>query len=346
MKNKIALVESLIFTYQTKSNTVSSIINDNNLWLTQKSIADLFETGVNTINYHIGDIYSSNELDEASTFRKFRIVQNEGKRKVERDINFYSLEAIIAVGFRVNSNKAIEFRKWAISILKNYTIKGYALDNVRLSNGAYLTKDYYDELIEEIRLIRLSERRLYQKVTDLFSAAIDYDNSSEKTLDFFKTVQNKLHYAVSGNTAPEIIYKRADSKKENMGLKTWNNAPSGRIHKSDVVIAKNYLDKKELDSLSRLVEMYLDFGEEMAARHIPLTMSDYKKRLDLLLQFNGREILNNPGKVSREVAEQFALSEFEKYKIIQEEKMVTDYDLYIQNNTFEVLPNIAKKGNK
>lgn len=345
MKNKIALVESLIFTYQSKQNKINSVIDNNNLWLTQKSIADLFDTGVNTINYHINEIYSSNELNMKSTFRNFRIVQNEGNREVERDIKFYSLELIIAVGFRVNSSKATEFRSWAINILKNYTIKGYALDNIRLANGAYLTKDYYDELLEEIRLIRLSERRLYQKVTDLFSTAVDYDGSCNKTLEFFKTVQNKLHYAVSGNTAPEIIMNRADSKKENMGLKTWNNGPKGRIHKTDVVIAKNYLEKKELTSLSRLVEMYLDFGEEMAEKHVPLTMDDYIKRLNLLLQFSGRAILNNPGKVSREVATKFALSEFEKYRIIQESRIVSDYDLFIKNANLEVLPDI-KKGKK
>ena len=343
MKNKIAIVESLIFTYQSKENTVASVIEDNNIWLTQKSIADLFECEPNNVSYHINQIYSSNELDDRSTHQIFRLVQNEGGRQIERALNFYSLEMIIAIGFRINSSKATEFRNWAINILKNYTIKGYALDNVRLANGAYLTKDYYDELLEEIRLIRLSERRLYQKVTDLFATAIDYDSKAEQTLMFFKTVQNKLHYAVSGNTAPDIIYNRADSSKENMGLKTWNNAPKGRIHRSDVVVAKNYLEKDELASLSRLVEMYLDFGEEMASRNIPLTMNDYIKRLDLLLQFNGREILNNPGKVSREVAEKFALSEFEKYRIIQERQITSDYDLYIENAPVEEIPDIKKK---
>lgn len=250
-------------------------------------------------------------------FEFFRIVQKEGKREVERDLKFYSLEMVIAVGFRVNSDKATAFRNWAIDVLKNYTVKGYALDNVRLANGAYLTKDYYDELLEEIRLIRLSERRLYQKVTDLFATALDYDPNDNLTLGFFKTVQNKLHYAISGHTAPEIIMNRADSGKENIGLKTWKNAPKGRIYRSDVVVAKNYLEKDELTSLSRLVEMYLDFGEEMASRNIPLTMLDYVKWLDLLLQFNGREVLDNPGKVSREVAAKFPLSEFEKFRLVQ-----------------------------
>lgn len=343
MKNKIALVESLIFTYQSKENTVNSVISDNNLWLTQKSIADLFDTEANNVSYHINEVYASKELDEKATHQNFRLVQKEGKREVERNLNFYSLEMIIAVGFRVNSSKATEFRNWAINVLKNYTIKGYVLDNKRLANGAYLTKDYYDELLEEIRLIRLSERRLYQKVTDLFSTAIDYDAKDNLTLEFFKTVQNKLHYAVSGSTASEIIMSRADSKKENMGLKTWNNAPSGRIHRSDVVVAKNYLEKDELSSLSRLVEMYLDFGEEMATRNIPLTMTDYIKRLDLLLQFNGREILDNPGKVSREVAEKFALSEFEKFRIIQEQRLISDFDLFISDRKFEEIPEISKK---
>ena len=343
MKNKIALVESLIFTYQSKENTVASVIEDDNLWLTQKALADLFECGVNTVNYHINEIYTSKELDEKTTFRNFRIVQKEGNREVERNVKFYSLQMIIAVGFRVNSAKATEFRNWAINILKNYTIKGYALDNVRLANGAYLTKDYYDELLEEIRLIRLSERRLYQKVTDLFATAIDYDKQDDRTFEFFKTVQNKLHYAVSGNTAPEIIKNRADATKDHMGLKTWNNAPQGRIHRSDVVVAKNYLEKEELTSLSLLVSMFLDFGEDMARRHIPLTMDDYIKRLNILLQLSGREVLDNPGKVSREVAEKFALSEFEKYQIIQEERLVSDYDLFIEHSKIEEIPVVDKK---
>ncbi len=343
MEKRIAIIESLIFTYQSKENTVNYIVEDNNLWLTQKSIADLFESTVNTINYHISQIYESNELKKEDTFRVYKVNQQEGERKVERDIKFYSLEMVIAVGFRTNSSKATEFRTWAINVLKNYTIKGYVLDNKRLENGAYLTKDYYDELLEEIRLIRISERRLYQKVTDLFSTAIDYDAKSNTTDLFFKTVQNKLHYAVSGNTAPEIITGRADATKEHMGLKTWHNAPNGRIHKSDVIVAKNYLEKDELTSLSRIVEMYLDFGEEMASRNIPLTMNDYVKRLDLLLQFNGREVLNNPGKVSREVAEKFALSEFEKYKIIQERNLFSDYDLFIQKQNIEDLPDIKNK---
>lgn len=343
MKNKIALVESLIFTYQSKENTVASVIEDDNLWLTQKSVADLFDCEPNNVSYHINQIYSSNELDEKSTHQIFRLVQTEGNRQIERKINFYSLQMVIAVGFRVNSAKATEFRNWAINILKNYTIKGYALDNVRLANGAYLTKDYYDELLEEIRLIRLSERRLYQKVTDLFATAIDYDKQDDRTFEFFKTVQNKLHYAVSGNTAPEIIKNRADATKDHMGLKTWNNAPQGRIHRSDVVVAKNYLEKEELTSLSLLVSMFLDFGEDMARRHIPLTMDDYIKRLNILLQLSGREVLDNPGKVSREVAEKFALSEFEKYQIIQEERLVSDYDLFIEHSKIEEIPVVDKK---
>lgn len=343
MKNKIALVESLIFTYQSKENTVASVIEDDNLWLTQKSVADLFDCEPNNVSYHINQIYSSNELDEKSTHQIFRLVQTEGNRQIERNINFYSLQMVIAVGFRVNSAKATEFRNWAINILKNYTIKGYALDNVRLANGAYLTKDYYDELLEEIRLIRLSERRLYQKVTDLFATAIDYDKQDDRTFEFFKTVQNKLHYAVSGNTAPEIIKNRADATKDHMGLKTWNNAPHGRIHRSDVVVAKNYLEKEELTSLSLLVSMFLDFGEDMARRHIPLTMNDYIKRLNILLQLSGREVLDNPGKVSREVAEKFALSEFEKYQIIQEERLVSDYDLFIEHSKIEEIPVVDKK---
>ena len=244
----------------------------------------------------------------------------------------------MAVGYRVNSEKAILFRTWANDILEEYTIKGYALDSKRLKKGAYLTRDYYDDLLEEIRLIRVSERRLYQKVTDIFITAIDYNKNSENTYTFFKTVQNKLHYSVTGNTAAEIIYNRADASKDHMGLRTWERATRGRIHSTDVVVAKNYLEQDELKVLTQLVTMFLDFAETMATKHIPLTMNDYIRRMDALLELNGRDVLDNPGKVSHEVAEKYALSEFEKYKLIQEKGLVNDFDLFLESPEFKEMP--------
>ena len=337
MKNRNSVVEYLSYALDSGKTSVEIIIQDNTIWATQKAIAELFECGVSNVLHHVNEIFNSGELKRNNEM-SLPVTRKEGERDVKRNVLFYSLKVILAVGYRVNSSKAILFRTWANDVLEEYTIKGYALDDERLKRGAYLTKDYYKELLEEIRLIRLSERRLYQQVTDVFATALDYDKDSELTYTFFNTVQNKLHYSITGNTAPEIIYSRADANKENMGLKTWERGPNGRIHSSDVIIAKNYLDKKELSVLSRLVSMYLDFAEDMATRHIPLTMKDYIRRLDTLLEMTGRDVLDNPGKVSREVAEKFALSEFEKFKLIQEKFIKNDFDLYLESPEYSELP--------
>lgn len=337
MKNRNSVIEYLSYTLDSGKTSVEIIIQDNTIWASQKAIAELFECDISNVAHHINNVFNSGELKRNNEM-SLPVTRKEGERDVKRNVLFYSLKVILAVGYRVNSSKAILFRTWANDVLEEYTIKGYALDDERLKRGAYLTKDYYKELLEEIRLIRLSERRLYQQVTDVFATALDYDKDSEMTYTFFKTVQNKLHYSVTGNTAPEIIYSRANANKENMGLKTWERGPNGRIHSSDVVVAKNYLDKKELSVLSRLVSMYLDFAEDMALRNIPLTMKDYIRRLDTLLEMTGRDVLDDPGKVSREVAEKFALSEFEKFKLIQEKYIKNDFDLYLESPEYNELP--------
>lgn len=337
MNKRNSVIEYISYELKEGALSANLIISDETIWASQKAISEIFECGVSNVLHHIGEVFESGEIKEDN--RKIvSVAKKEGTRSVNRHVRFYSLKVILAVGYRVNSAKAVQFRSWANDVLEEYTIKGYALDSERLSRGAYLTKDYYDELLEEIRLIRLSERRLYQKVTDIFSTALDYDKNSETTFAFFKTVQNKLHYSITGNTAAEIIRYRADASKENMGLKTWNRAPQGRIHSTDVVIAKNYLDKDEMNALARLVSMYLDFAEDMANRHIPLTMKDYSRRLDALLELSGRDVLDNPGKVSHEVAEKFALSEFEKFKLIQEKTLVNDFDLYLESPEYKSLP--------
>ena len=321
--------EFLIFTKQKKEKSIEAIVDDKSVWLSQKLIAELFETTRNNITMHLKDIYEKKELDEKSTSKDFLLVQNEGKREVKRNTKYYNLDAIIAVGFKVNSKRAIDFRLWAINVLKNYTIKGYALDKERLKNGAFLNENYFDDLLQEIREIRISERNFYQKITDIYATSLDYNVSSPITKEFFKTVQNKMHYATHGNTAAEVIVKRANHKKENMGLTNWKNSPNGKIMASDVVIAKNYLTKEELKSLERIVTMYLDYAEDQAERHIPMTMDDWKKRLDVFLEFNGREVLNNPGKVTHKIAESFALSEFEKYRVVQDKVFESDFDKFL-----------------
>ena len=340
MENRNAMIEFLSYALDEGEDKVEVLIDkeNNTLWATQKAIAELYGCSVPNVHHHINEIINDKELND-SNYKTITLQRLEGARLVNRSTNYYSLKMVLAVGYRVNSKNAIEFRQWANNVLEEYLVKGYKIDNYRLKNGVVFNKDYYDELLEEIRLIRISERRLYQKITDIFMTAIDYDKESDTTLDFFKTVQNKLHYSVSGNTAPEIIRYRADSKKENMGLTTWEKAPEGRIHKSDVVIAKNYLNKDEMEALTRLTTMYLDFAEDMASRNIPLTMKDYVKRLDLLLELSGRDILDNLGKVKREVAEKFALAEYEKYRLIQESKYISDYDKFVLENKVTELPN-------
>lgn len=304
---------------------------DENIWLTQKMLAVLYDVDVRTINEHIQKIYEDHELEPKATIRNFRIVQTEGLRQVNREIKHYNLQMIIAVGFKVNSERAVQFRKWVNMIAKDYTIQGWVIDKERLINGgSILTEEYFEHLLEEIREIRLSERKFYQKITDIYATALDYDGDSKTTKDFFATVQNKLHWAIHGHTAAEVIVDRANAEKERMGLTSWKNAPNGKIIKSDVSIAKNYLSREELQNLELIVTAYLDSAELMARRHIPMTMQDWAKRLDTFLQFTQYEILNNAGKVTAEVARSFAESEFEKYRIIQDRLFRSDFDKLIE----------------
>jgi len=318
--------EFLVFTNQNKTSTIEVRYEDESIWLSQKLMAELFNVEVNTINYHLKEIYKSSEIQENGTIRKFRIVQQEGNRQVNRDVDFYNLDAIISVGYRVNSIRATQFRQWATQVLREYAIKGYVLDKKRMENGAFLDEDYFEHLLEEIREIRLSERRFYQKITDIYSTSIDYNTDAPTTKEFFAKVQNKLHYAIHNNTAAELIMKRADSKKEYMGLTSWKNSPEGKILKSDVSIAKNYLNQEELESLGRIVNAYLDLAEERAKRKIPMTMEDWAKRLDLFLELDDRKILQNAGTISTEIAKTHAESEFEKYRIIQDQLYQSDFD--------------------
>ena len=303
---------------------------DENIWLTQKMLSTLYNVSIADINQHIKKIYSDNELTEEATIKKYLIVQEEGNREVSRNVVHYNLQMIIALGFKIDNERAVQFRKWANEIVKEYTIKGFAMDDERLKNsGSILTEKYFDELLERIREIRLSERRFYQKVADIYATSIDYDRNSKTTLEFFKKVQNKMHYAVSGNTAAEIIYNRADATKEHMGLTNWTDAPDGKIMKSDVIIAKNYLNEDELYSLRRIVSAYLDLAESRAERHIPMTMEDWSNRLDEFLKLTDREILQDSGKISHKIACDKAESEFEKYRIVQDQLYISDFDKYI-----------------
>ena len=313
-----------------RSDSIEMRYEDENIWLTQKMMATLYDVDVRTINDHIKKIYLDSELEEGATIRNFRIVQTEGTRQVARDTKHYNLQIIIAVGFKVNNQRAIQFRKWANMIVKDYTIKGWAIDDERLKNGgSRLTVKYFDRLLEQIREIRLSERRFYQKITDIYATSLDYDRTSKTTKQFFAKVQNKMHYAVHGHTAAELIYERADANKPHMGLTTWEAAPDGKIVKSDVSIAKNYLSEQEMKSLERIVSAYLDLAEDRAERHIPMTMEDWSKRLDLFLMADDREVLNDAGKITAEIAKDKAETEFEKYRIIQDELFVSDFDKYL-----------------
>ena len=302
---------------------------DENIWLTQKMMATLYDVDVRTINEHIKKIYSDSELDEDPTIRNFRIVQTEGSRQVTRDTKHYNLQMIIAVGFKVNSERAVQFRKWVNQIAKDYTIKGWVMDDERLKRGTYLTEKYFDEQLERIREIRASERKFYQKITDLYATAIDYDKNAATTRRFYATVQNKMHYAVHGHTAAELIVERADHTKEHMGLTTWADAPEGKIKKSDVTAAKNYLSQDEMKQLNRMVTAYLDFAESMTLRHIPLTMQDWEKRLSSFIEMFDYGILQDAGKVSAEIAKLHAETEFEKYRVIQDRLFMSDFDKYM-----------------
>ena len=319
--------EFLIFTRQAGEDGIEVRVAEETVWLTQKLISELFDKGRSTITEHLKSIFADGELNEKAVCRDFRHTAEDGKNYTTQ---FYNLDAIIAVGFRVNSARAIQFRQWATAVLRDYSIRGYVLDKERLKNGAFLSKEYYENLLAEIREIRASERKFYQKITDIYATAMDYNTEAETTQTFFATVQNKLHFAIHGRTAAELIVERADSKKDKMGLTTWKNAPRGKIIKPDVVVAKNYLTEKELKALDRFVTMYLDYAEDQAERNIPMTMKDWAGKLNAFLKFNERDVLDHPGEVSQEVAKAFAESEFEKYRIVQDHLFVSDFDRHVK----------------
>ena len=313
-----------------QEDSIEMRYEDENIWLTQKMMATLYDVSVAAINQHIKKIYNDSELEIGSTIKKYLIVQDEGTRKVSREVVHYNLQMIIAVGFKVNNERAVQFRKWANGIVKDYTIKGWVMDNERLKNGgSILTTEYFDHLLEEIREIRLSERRFYQKITDIYATALDYDRTAKTTKEFFAKVQNKMHFAIHGHTAAELIYERADAIKPHMGLTTWEAAPEGKIKKSDVSIAKNYLSEAEMRSLERIVSAYLDLAEERAERHIPMTMEDWAKRLDLFLMADDRDLLQDSGRITAEIAKAKAETEFEKYRIVQDQLFMSDFDKYM-----------------
>jgi hypothetical protein len=334
MKKEVSIVRSSAAEYLTfvaatgdSADSIEMRYEDENIWLTQKMMATLYDVDVRTINEHIKKIFLDGELSEATTIRKFRIVQTEGSRQVSRATNHYNLQMIIAVGFKVNNERAVQFRKWANGIVKDYTIQGWVMDDERLKNGGtVLTKEYFEKQLEKVREIRMSERKFYQKITDIYATALDYDPSAPATKRFFAAVQNKLHYSVHGQTSAEVIYNRADSTKEHMGLTTWDGAPKSKIHKYDVTVAKNYLTEQELFQLSRIVSAYLDMAEVQAERHIPMTMADWEERLNGFLRLWDREVLQDAGKISAELAKMHAESEFEKYRIVQDRLYQSDFD--------------------
>jgi hypothetical protein len=315
--------EFLTFTQEAGENGIEVRYEDASIWLTQKLMAELFGVDVRTISEHLKNIYASAELREDSVIRKFRITANDGKNY---NTQFYNLDAIISVGYRVNSKRATQFRQWATQVLKEFAIKGYVLDKKRLENGSFLNENYFEQLLAEIREIRLSERHFYQKITDIYATSLDYNRDAPTTKEFFAKVQNKLHYAIHGHTASELIHKRADSNKPHMGLTSWQRSPDGKILKTDVSLAKNYLTVEELDSLSRIVSAYLELAEDRAKRKIPMTMEDWATRLDKFLEFDERTILQNPGKISAKIAKDHAECEFEKYRIIQDHLFESDFD--------------------
>ena len=331
--NQLLESEFLIYKTDNEDVKVDVCLKDENIWLTQKRMSELFGTSTDNIGLHLKNIYADEELKEISTTEDFSVVQNEGARSVRRTVKFYNLDAIIAVGYRVNSKRATGFRIWATRQLKEFIIKGYVMDAQRLKNpNPEFGKDYFDEQLEKIRDIRSSERRFYQKITDIYSGcSIDYDKNSQITKDFFATIQNKLHFSITGNTAAEIVKIRADHQKQNMGLTNWKNSPKGRIRKEDVAIAKNYLNEKELKSLNRIVTMYLDYAESQAENKIAMTMQEWTAKLDAFLQFNEKDILAGSGKVSAEIAKNFAESEFGKFKKIQDLNYESDFDKSLKN---------------
>lgn len=322
--------EFLIFTQQAGESGINVRYEDGTIWLSQKLIAELFDVTVPTINHHLKQIFASGEVDELAVVRNFLITASDGK---SYQVGHYNLDAIISVGYRVNSIRATQFRQWATQVLREFSIKGYVLDKKRLENGAFLGEDFYERLLEEIREIRLSERRFYQKVTDIYATAIDYNKDAPVTREFFAKVQNKLHYSVHGHTAAELVRQRADSGKPHMGLTTWEKAPDGKILKSDTIIAKNYLSLEELQTLGRIVNAYLDLAEDRAMRKIPMTMEDWAAQLDKFLELTEREILQDAGRISAEAAQAHAESEFEKYRVIQDGLFESDFDRVVRKAT-------------
>lgn len=322
--------EFLIFTIQSGTDGIEVRYEDETVWLTQKLMAALSDVTVPTINEHLKNIFAQEEITPDATIRKFRTVRMEGQREVARSIDYYNLDAIISVGYRVNSKRATQFRQWATRVLREFAVKGYVLDRKRMENGSFLGEDYFERLLEEIREIRLSERRFYQKITDIYATSVDYNKDAPTTREFFAKVQNKLHFAIHGHTAAELIVRRADSNREQMGLTSWEYSLDGKILKTDVSVAKNYLSQNELESLGRIVNSYLELAEERARRKIPMTMEDWAKRLDLFLEFDDRDILRDSGKVMAQIAKEFAETEFEKYRIVQDRLFESDFDREIK----------------
>lgn len=336
IEEKLQMTNKDFLIYKDGDNNVkvSVMLINNDLWLTQNLIAELFDVGRSTITEHINNILNDGELEEINTVGKTDVVNSK------KPVKIYNLDMIIAVGYRVNSKKATNFRIWATKVLREYMVKGFVLDDERLKNpNNVFGEDYFDEMLERIRNIRSSERRFYQKITDIYSqCSIDYDKDSETTKEFFKTVQNKLHYAVTGSTSAEIIYNRVDSEKDNMGLTNWKNSPDGPIYKYDVDIAKNYLNEKELKDLNRIVTMYLDYAEMQAQNHNAMTMDDWIKKLNVFLQFNDRDILQNSGKISQKVAQELAYKEYDKYRVKQDKMFISDFDKFLNNTKlFEII---------
>ena len=340
-KREISIVRSsaaeyLTFITATGESDVNAVYCDENVWLTQKMMGLLYNVETHTINYHLKKIFADGEIDENSVIRKFRITAADGKTY---NTNHYNLSAIIAVGNKVDSPRAVQFRKWANRIIEEFTVKGFAMDDERLKNGGtILTKDYFKEQLERIREIRLSERRFYQKITDIYATSIDYDAKAKTTRLFFARVQNQLHWAIHGETAAETIYRRADSSKEHMGLTSWKDAPNGKIQKFDVVIAKNYLTQEELSAMAKIVNAYLDLAELRAEEQVPMTMEDWAEQFEGVLRLSRKEILTNAGSISAKIAEQHALSEFEKYRIVQDQLYQSDFDRILLEEAAQSLP--------
>ena len=328
--------EFLIFAIEGKEDGIQVMYQNDTIWCTQKAMAILFDCSTDNIGLHLKNIYATQELQKEATTEFFSVVQTEGERQVNRKTQFYNLDAIISVGYRVNSIRATQFRQWCTAVIRQFSIRGYVIDKKRMENGSFIGEDYFEHLIAEIQEIRASERRFYQKITDIYATAVDYDKNSVVTKEFYATVQNKMHYAVHGNTAAEVIVARADHNKEHMGLTSWKNAPDGKIVKTDVTIAKNYLAKEEITELNEIVTMYLDYATRQARRHIPMTMEDWKTKLDAFLRFNDADVLQDKGKVTAAIAKEFAESEFEKYRVIQDSLYQSDFDRLLNSVDYEI----------